>query len=138
MIAIQVALSGSVPDDVAARVLRDVRRLTGGAAEDREPDVRICPSTRTVLRNGRPISLTRREFDLLLRLCQRRRVYTREELLATVWGHTWIGGTRTIDVHVRRLRVKLGESLPLVDTVIGVGYRLARNAAVAIEPASAA
>jgi DNA-binding response OmpR family regulator len=69
------------------------------------------------------VRLTRREFDLLLFLCEHpRQVFSRDHLLSHVWGYGWVGGSRTVDVHVRRLRVKLGG--PVVRTVHGVGYRL--------------
>lgn len=71
---------------------------------------------------GRSIQLTAREFGLLVALATRRgRVLTRETLLDVVWGADYEGGAKTVDVHVRRLRAKLGEALPL-QTVRGAGY----------------
>jgi len=74
---------------------------------------------------GRDLALTRKEFDLLVELMrQRGRVLTRERLLETVWGYDFPGETRTVDVHVRRLRQKLGPPVDeRVETVVGVGYR---------------
>lgn len=73
---------------------------------------------------GEPIALTAREFSLLVALATRRgRVLTRETLLDVVWGADYDGGQKTVDVHVRRLRAKLGEALPL-QTVRGAGYVL--------------
>jgi DNA-binding response OmpR family regulator len=73
---------------------------------------------------GQPIALTAREFSLLVALATRRgRVLTRETLLDVVWGADYDGGAKTVDVHVRRLRAKLGEALPL-QTVRGAGYVL--------------
>jgi DNA-binding response OmpR family regulator len=73
---------------------------------------------------SRPIPLTAREFALLLALATRRgRVLTRETLLTEVWGSDYDGGAKTVDVHVRRLRAKLGEALPL-QTIRGAGYVL--------------
>jgi len=73
---------------------------------------------------GRPIQLTAKEFALLAYLCDRRgKVLSREHLLARVWGNRYDGGPRTVDIHVRRLRAKLGEALPL-DTLRGSGYKL--------------
>ena len=73
---------------------------------------------------GAPLSLTRREFELLAFLAREPgRVMSREELLRKVWGYEFIGETRTVDVHVRRLRAKLGERSPLIETVTGIGYR---------------
>jgi len=77
-----------------------------------------------VLVEGRPIVLTAKEFALLSFLAQNRgRVFTREALLARVWGARYEGGPRTVDIHVRRLRMKLGDALPL-ETLRGAGYKL--------------
>jgi DNA-binding response OmpR family regulator len=78
---------------------------------------------------GRPLDLTFKEFELLRFLAQRPgRVFTRPSLLREVWGYDFYGGTRTVDVHVRRLRAKLGpEHEHLVETVRGVGYRAAEQ-----------
>lgn len=98
------------------------------------PEVRILAGSRQVLLDGEPLPLTRLEFDLLLFLAERpRRVFTRGQLLDGVWGYEHTG-ERTVDVHVRRLRLKLGGSLPLITTVYGVGYRLADDARVVIQP----
>lgn len=74
---------------------------------------------------GRVLDLTYKEFELLRFLAQHPgRVFTRAALLQEVWGYDFYGGTRTVDVHVRRLRAKLGvEHEGLIDTVRGVGYR---------------
>src|SRR5215210_3889148 len=76
---------------------------------------------------GRPLDLTFKEFELLRFLASRPgRVFTRPTLLREVWGYDFYGGTRTVDVHVRRLRAKLGpEHEHLVETVRSVGYRAA-------------
>ena len=72
-----------------------------------------------------PLDLTFKEFELLKYLAQHPgRVFTREQLLQEVWGYDYFGGTRTVDVHVRRLRAKLGpENETLIGTVRNVGYR---------------
>jgi DNA-binding response OmpR family regulator len=77
--------------------------------------------------DGRPLDLTFKEFELLRYLAERRgRVWTRPTLLREVWGYDFYGGTRTVDVHVRRLRAKLGPGHEhLIETVRGVGYRAA-------------
>jgi DNA-binding response OmpR family regulator len=74
---------------------------------------------------GRPLDLTYKEFELLKFLAQHPgRVFTRAQLLQEVWGYDYFGGTRTVDVHVRRLRAKLGvEHESLIGTVRNVGYR---------------
>jgi DNA-binding response OmpR family regulator len=98
------------------------------------PEVRILTASRQVLLDGKLLPLTRLEFDLLLFLAERpRRVFTRGQLLAGVWGYEHTG-ERTVDVHVRRLRLKLGGSLPVITTVYGVGYRLSDDARVLVLP----
>ncbi|MFV2094504.1 winged helix-turn-helix domain-containing protein [Micromonospora sp. LOL_014] len=88
------------------------------------PALRIYPEARTVLLGADEIRLTRREFDLLHCFASYpRQVFTRDQLLDRVCGHRR-SGPRSIDVHIRRLRVKLGDDLPVVRTVHGVGYRL--------------
>ncbi|MFI7306007.1 winged helix-turn-helix domain-containing protein [Micromonospora aurantiaca] len=97
------------------------------------PTLHILASSRSVLRDGEPLPLTRLEFDLLLHLVAHpRRVFTRLQLLNAVWGYEH-AGVRTVDVHVRRLRGKVGVDVPLVTTVYGVGYRLADDARVTID-----
>jgi DNA-binding response OmpR family regulator len=74
--------------------------------------------------DGKPVQLTAKEFALLAYLCERRgKVLSREHLLARVWGNRYEGGPRTVDIHVRRLRAKLGSALPL-ETLRGSGYKL--------------
>ncbi|MBM2619963.1 winged helix-turn-helix transcriptional regulator [Actinoplanes sp. LDG1-06] len=98
------------------------------------PEVRLLTGTRQVIVDGEPLPLTRLEFDLLLFLAERpRRVFTRAQLLTGVWGYDHTG-ERTVDVHVRRLRLKLGGAVPLITTVYGVGYRLSDDAHVLIKP----
>ena len=105
-----------------------VRRSVSGAG----PEVRLLTASRQVLADGQVLPLTRLEFDLLLFLADNpRRVFTRAQLLAGVWGYEHTG-ERTVDVHVRRLRVKLGRAVPLITTVYGVGYRLADDARVVV------
>ena len=107
--------AANLPDLV--RALRDLT-ATANAAER----LRIFPASRVIMLGDRPIPLTRREFDLLLFFVEHpRRVFTRGQLLSAVWGYQY-GSERTVDVHIRRLRVKVGQ--PLVATVYRVGYRL--------------
>jgi DNA-binding response OmpR family regulator len=71
------------------------------------------------------LDLTYKEFELLRYLNDHPgQVFTREQLLSEVWGYDYFGGTRTVDVHIRRLRAKLGEHEGLIGTVRNVGYRL--------------
>ncbi len=106
-----------------------LRRRAGGAEGS---IVRLGPlvldvDSYAVTVSGRPLDLTYKEFELLRYLAERPgRVFTRPTLLREVWGYDFYGGTRTVDVHVRRLRAKLGpEHESLVETVRGVGYRAA-------------
>ena len=89
----------------------------------------IDSETYHVTVSGRPLDLTFKEFELLRFLAQRPgRVSTRPALLREVWGYDFYGGTRTVDVHVRRLRAKLGpEHEHLIETVRSVGYRAAEQ-----------
>lgn len=74
---------------------------------------------------GRRIELTHQEFELLRFLAQHRgRVFTREALLERAWGYRYAGGTRTVDIHVRRVRAKLGDIGSVIETVRNVGYKL--------------
>ena len=75
--------------------------------------------------DGRSVELTHQEFALLSFLAQHRgRVYTRDQLLTRVWGVDYYGGSRTVDIHVRRLRMKLGSAAKPIETVRGVGYKM--------------
>jgi len=87
--------------------------------------LQILTDRREAVLSGTPMTLTRREYDLLLFLASHPgRVFTRPQLLKWVWGHSIISGERTVDVHVRRLRTKLGNLGPTITTVRGIGYRL--------------
>ena len=78
--------------------------------------------------HGLPLDLTFKEFELLKFLTQHPgRVFSREQLLSEVWGYDYFGGTRTVDVHIRRLRFKLGELEPLIGTVRNRGYSFNPN-----------
>ncbi|MEH7886257.1 response regulator transcription factor [Bacillus sp. JJ1609] len=88
--------------------------------------LKINKETREVMLNGQPVAnLTPKEFDILLFFVQHpRQVFTREQLLERVWGYQFYGDERTVDVHIKRLRKKLGtEAQPLFHTVWGVGYK---------------
>ena len=87
-------------------------------------DLRIDPLARETTLRGRTLALTPREFDLIAFLASRPgRVHSREELLRKVWGYDYLGETRTVDVHVRRLRAKFGARTRLIETVTGAGYK---------------
>ncbi|MFF5219475.1 winged helix-turn-helix domain-containing protein [Micromonospora sp. NPDC000442] len=94
--------------------------------------LRIDPRARAVYRGGAEVVLTRREYDLLFCLAQHpRQVFTRQQLLDQVWGQPYTG-PRSVDVHIRRLRAKIGADVPVVTTLRGVGYRLGADCAVDI------
>jgi DNA-binding response OmpR family regulator len=112
------------------RLRLELLRRRSGAGEG--STVRLGPialdvDSYRVSAQGRPLDLTYKEFELLRYLAERPgRVFTRPALLREVWGYDFYGGTRTVDVHIRRLRAKLGPELEqLIETVRGVGYRAA-------------
>jgi DNA-binding response OmpR family regulator len=115
------------PRELVARVAGVLRRTHGidGATVLELGDVRLEPSARRVEVAGEEVHLTATEFDLLAMLLRRPgQVFTREQLLATVWGIADYGGSRTVDVHVAQLRAKLGPQAP-IRTHRGVGYSAA-------------
>jgi DNA-binding response OmpR family regulator len=114
------------PRELVARVRAVLRRAAGvpdGADRPRRVGVvTLDPARRTVTVSGTPVQLTSTEFDLLAHLMARPgRVFTREELLAGVWGYAAHAGTRTVDVHVAQVRAKLGDAA-VIRTHRGVGY----------------
>lgn len=122
-------LPGAQPAELETRL----RLLCERAAASSQPtratsigDLTIDEDTYIVRLRGRPLDLTYREFELLKYLVgSPSRVFTRGQLLQEVWGYDYYGGTRTVDVHIRRLRAKLGpEHESLIGTVRGVGYKL--------------
>ncbi|GIJ20535.1 winged helix-turn-helix domain-containing protein [Micromonospora lutea] len=122
-------LLGEIAEAGEARLSRD-----DAPAAVADPNaIRILTGPRAVHQGDRTIPLTRIEYDLLLFLAERpHRVFTRLQLLHSVWGYDH-AVPRTVDVHVRRLRAKLGAGTSLLTTVHGVGYRLADEARVIIE-----
>jgi DNA-binding response OmpR family regulator len=112
------------PRELVARVRGLLRRaaLPATAAPIAVGAVELDPERRTVTAARRPVELTATEFDLLAKLMSAPgRVFTREQLLASVWGHADYGGGRTVDVHVAQVRAKLGDASP-IRTSRGVGY----------------
>jgi phosphate regulon transcriptional regulator PhoB len=117
------------PRELVARIRAVLRRArpSPGTAPVAVGGLTIDAAAHTVTVGGVPVALTRREFDLLRALIEARgRVLSREFLLDHVWGYTAAGEieSRTVDVHVRRLRQKLGVEGQRIGTVTGVGYRL--------------
>jgi DNA-binding response OmpR family regulator len=121
-----VVLNTAGPAEVDARI-----RLAAGRTPHNEPSptiraagVVIDEASYSAKVHGKPLDLTYKEFELLRFLAAHpSRVFTREQLLSEVWGYDYFGGTRTVDVHVRRLRAKLGDQESLIGTVRNVGYR---------------
>ena len=114
------------PRELVARVKAVLRRTDGPPEVERVRSLgplMLDSARREVRAAGDLVSLTPTEFDLLAHLMQRPgRVFTREELLASVWGYAAHAGTRTVDVHVAQVRAKLGDSAAVIRTVRGVGY----------------
>ncbi|HJZ60984.1 MAG TPA: response regulator transcription factor [Miltoncostaeaceae bacterium] len=120
------------PRELVARVRAVLRRADAGPAGKTLPEaatyeleeLRIEVGPREVFVGEEQVPLTPKEFDLLATLVEHRgMVLTREQLLERVWGFTFLGDSRTIDVHVRQLRRKLGDSCP-IQTVWGTGYKV--------------
>jgi two-component system alkaline phosphatase synthesis response regulator PhoP len=118
--------------EIIARVNALSRRQTNDAArqflDDHEviqlAGIKIELFSRTVRMDGQMLGLTPKEFDLLVLLARNpERVYSREALLQQVWDMDFVGGTRTVDIHVQRLRKKLGELQGVIQTVYGIGYK---------------
>ncbi|ROR92563.1 winged helix-turn-helix transcriptional regulator [Nocardioides aurantiacus] len=127
-----VVLDTAGPAEIDARIRLGLARLSARADAD-DPDAHVIRSgevvvdeaTYTAKLGKRVLDLTFKEFELLKYLVQHPgRVFTRDQLLQEVWGYDYFGGTRTVDVHVRRLRAKLGtDHEALIGTVRNVGYR---------------
>jgi DNA-binding response OmpR family regulator len=118
------------PREVVARVKAILRRSDGSANRERPPVIDVGEhivvdvGRREVTVRGDVVALATREFDLVWYLAERRGLaLSRRQLLDGVWGADWVGDDRTVDVHVRQLRKKMGDDLAL-ETVWGVGYRL--------------
>jgi DNA-binding response OmpR family regulator len=111
--------------EVVARVRAVLRRTDAGSIPRYEDEkLSIDFEDIRVLCNGQDVKLTRKEFALLTNLAKNAgRVATRQNLLDNVWGYSYFGDTRTLDVHIRRLRQKLGDCGTCIETVVGIGYR---------------
>ncbi len=127
-LADELLYPGAPEAEIRVRLAMLRRRAGAGAAGSiRLGPMVLDPDTYRVAVAGRDLDLTYKEFELLRFLASRPgRVFTRPSLLREVWGYDFYGGTRTVDVHIRRLRSKLGpEHEYLIETVRGVGYRAA-------------
>ncbi len=121
-----VLLSTAGPAESDARLRLAIARRDEAATPTRvqASGITIDEQSYSAKLHGKPLDLTYKEFQLLHFLATHpTRVFTREQLLSEVWGYDYFGGTRTVDVHVRRLRAKLGDQEQIIGTVRNVGYR---------------
>lgn len=119
--------------ELYARVKAVLRRTEMIKSSDTEEitvgSLRILPGSFEVYKNGKKLSLTLKEYELLLYLANNKnKVLTRDQLLDEIWGYEYYGETRTVDVHIRYLRKKIEDDQEkYIETVRGVGYRLVEN-----------
>ena len=121
-----VILENAGPGEIDARIRLALSRRLMAEGQDKihASGVVIDEASYSAKVHGRSLDLTYKEFELLRFLAQHPgRVFTREQLLSEVWGYDYFGGTRTVDVHIRRLRAKLEDLDTLIGTVRNVGYR---------------
>ena len=113
--------------EMLARVKALLRRAedTGDETEYVLDELYVCPEKHQVSVDGEPVTLTKKEFDILRMLLENRGiVLSRDRMLNTIWGYDFDGENRTVDVHIRTLRSKLGKAGMHIETVRGVGYRI--------------
>lgn len=117
--------------ELVSRVRALLRRAAKPAAEDKlftAGPLTVDVKRRAVTVDGEPVILTYKEFELLCYLLENRGVVlSRDQILTKIWDYNYSGETRTVDVHIRTLRQKLGNAGALIETVRGVGYRLAQD-----------
>lgn len=117
--------------ELVSRVRALLRRAAKPAAEDKlftAGSLSVDVKRRAVTVDGEPVILTYKEFELLCYLLENRGVVlSRDQILTKIWDYNYSGETRTVDVHIRTLRQKLGNAGALIETVRGVGYRLAQD-----------
>ena len=117
--------------ELVSRVRALLRRAAKPAAEDKlftAGSLAVDVKRRAVTVDGEPVILTYKEFELLCYLLENRGVVlSRDRILTKIWDYNYSGETRTVDVHIRTLRQKLGDAGALIETVRGVGYRLAQD-----------
>ena len=117
--------------ELVSRVRALLRRAEKPAAEDKlftAGPLAVDVKRRAVTVDGEPVILTYKEFELLCYLLENRGVVlSRDQILTKIWDYNYSGETRTVDVHIRTLRQKLGDAGALIETVRGVGYRLAQD-----------
>lgn len=117
--------------ELVARIKAVVRRFDKISVKhtdnEKTPDNKIISlneQTRIALADGKELDLTPTEFELLMLFANNsQRVFSREQLLDMVWGYDYLGDSRTVDIHIQRLRKKLGKYSRCIETVFGIGYR---------------
>lgn len=113
--------------ELLSRIKALLRRTEGmvGNTEYRIGELYVCPAKHIVKVDGKPVTLTLKEFEILCLLLEHRGVvYTRSQLQDEIWGYAFDGESRTVDVHIRTLRQKLGECGNCIETVRGIGYKI--------------
>ena len=115
--------------ELTARIKALLRRAAAASPQDegiiRNGSLTIDPTNYEAFHNGEKIQLTLKEFELLKLLAQNiGRVVTRDFLLDRIWGYEFLGETRTVDVHIRHIRTKLGDMAYIIETVRGIGYKM--------------
>ncbi|MEO0312842.1 MAG: hypothetical protein RL140_72 [Actinomycetota bacterium] len=128
--ATDIILNTAGPAEVDARIRLAVTRNKPKALSSlvESIGIHIDEATYTAKLHGQPLDLTYKEFELLKFLTTHPgRVFSREQLLSEVWGYDYFGGTRTVDVHIRRLRFKLGDLEAMIGTVRNRGYSFNPN-----------
>ena len=119
-------LDSAGPAEIDARIRLAIAKITldDSLGKIQASGLVIDEASYSAKLHGQPMDMTFKEFELLKFLAQHPgRVFTRDQLLSEVWGYDYFGGTRTVDVHIRRLRAKLGDLEGLIATVRNVGYR---------------
>ena len=114
--------------ELISRVRARLRRAEDkGAEEYRIGSLYVCPSKHMVTVNKEPVSLTLKEYEMLCLLLKNSgMVLSRTQLLNQIWGYEFDGESRTVDVHIRTLRQKLGEAGDLIETIRGIGYKMGK------------
>lgn len=115
--------------ELMARVRSALRRAGDGAGREAPvyvlEELTVDPGRHLVQVDGQPVALTLKEFQLLCLLLEHRdTVFTRDQLLNAVWGYDFDGASRTVDVHIRTLRQKLGDAGGYIQTIRGIGYKI--------------
>ena len=116
--------------ELVARVKARLRGRSGAAVQSayRVGKLYVCPAKHQVKVDGQSVALTLKEYEMLCMLLENRNiVLTRDQILNAVWGYAFDGESRTVDVHIRTLRQKLGECGEVIETVRGVGYKIAEG-----------